>query len=163
MNYAVSFISAIFIFSVYLIFIKGKNNNSCIDKRNDVFEITDKNYANILKAANENIDSYIGLKVHVKGYVYRLINFDENQFVIARNMLISNNSQSLVVGFLCEYEKAKDFDDGTWVDIVGEIKKGDFSGDIAILKVLSITPTEKLENSFVSMPDDTYIPTLNMF
>lgn len=30
----------------------------------DVFEITTSNYTNVLKACNDNIDSYVGLKVH---------------------------------------------------------------------------------------------------
>ena len=158
-------ISFILVFTMYLIFIKMDDKMTVNDsiKKDDVFEITEKNYANILKASNDNIDSYIGLNVHLQGYVYRLINFSENQFVVARDMLISNDNQSLVIGFLSEYEKAKKFEDGTWVDVLGTIEKGDFSGPIAILKINSITQIEKPENPFVSMPDETYIPTSNMF
>ena len=129
----------------------------------EIFEITENNYANVLKASNEDIDSYVGLNVHLQGYVYRLINFDENQFVVARDMLISNDNQSLVIGFLSEYQNAKTFEDGTWVDVIGTIKKGDFAGPIAILKINSIKQIEKPENPFVCTPDETYIPTSNMF
>ena len=158
-------ISLILAFTIYLIFFKDNQSFKIDDyiKSDDIFEINEKNYANILKASNEDVDSYVGLKIHVVGYIYRLCNFEDKQFVIARDMVISNDNQYLVVGFLCEYENAKDFKDGEWVDIVGEIKKGDFAGDIAILDVISINPTEKPENSYVSMPDDTYIPTCNMF
>ena len=155
----------IFIYSVYIIFVKNNKTFTVENsiKDNEIFEITEKNYANILKASNDNIDSYIGLKVHLKGYVYRILNFKDNQFVVARDMRISNDNQYLIVGFLAEYDDAKDFEDGTWVDVVGEIKKGNFAGDIAILDIISITPTDKPEDSYVSMPDDTYIPTANMF
>ena len=159
-------IIAIFTFTVYLIFIKDNSNKIVskeIIKGSEIFELNEKNYTTILKAANENIDSYVGLKVHIQGYVYRLLNFKENQFVVARDMLISNDNQSLVVGFLSEYDKANEFKDDTWVDVVGEIKKGNFAGPIAILNIISIKQIEKPENSFVSMPDDTYIPTANMF
>ena len=158
-------IIAIFIFGVYVIFIKNNQSFTVSDtiRSNEIFEVTENNYANILKAANEDIDSYIGCKVHITGYVYRLLDFKENQFVIARNMVISEDMQSLIVGFLCEYDNAMDFEDGAWVDIVGEVKKGDFNGEIAMLNIISIERTEEPENPYVSMPDDTYIPTANIF
>ena len=160
-------ILSIFIFGVYIIFIKRPSEKFTVSdsiKSDNVFEIDEENYTNILKASNENIDSYIGVKVHLKGYVYRLLDFNKNQFVAARDMTYSkDNSNSLIVGFLCEYNKCKDFKDGEWVDIVGEIQKGDFNGEIAILNIISIERTEKPENPFVNPPDETYIPTSNMF
>ena len=159
-------ITIIFFIGVYVIFLKNNNQTLKISdsiKSDDIFEVNENNYANILKASNDDIDSYIGKKVHIIGYIYRLLDFKENQFVIARDMVISPDNQSLVVGFLSEYEKAMDFKDGTWVDIVGEIKKGYFNGDIAMLNIISIKSTQKPEKAFVSAPDDTYIPTSNMF
>lgn len=158
-------IIGIFIFGVYIIFIKNNKPVKLSDtiKGDEIFEVNESNYTNILKATNEDIDSYIGCKIHIIGYIYRLLNFSENQFVIARDMATSSNSQTLIVGFLCEYDKASDFDDGEWVDIVGEIKRGDFNGDIAILNITSINRCDKPENAIVAMPDDTYIPTANMF
>ena len=158
-------IISLFIFGIYIIFIKDNQPFKISDniKSDDIFEINENNYANILKASNEDIASYIGCKVHIIGYVYRLLNFEENQFVIARDMTISPDNQTLVVGFLCEYEKAKDFPDGAWVDITGIIQKGNFNGDIALLEILSIQETQKPENPYVKVPDDTYIPTSNMF
>ena len=149
---------SIILFTIYLIFFK--QNDSCI-KENAIIEINESNYASILKASNENIDSYVGSKLHVIGYVYRLLDFDDNQFVVARDMKVNDNGQSLVVGFLCNYSKAKNFADGTWVEIEGEIVKGNFNGDIAILKVDKIKEASKPQNIFVSPPDKTYIPVIH--
>jgi uncharacterized membrane protein YcgQ (UPF0703/DUF1980 family) len=85
---------------------------------------------------NENIDSYVGTKVKITGYIYRLIDFSDNQFVIARDMRFNNNSNSLVIGFLCESKDAHKYSDGTWVDVLGIIKKGKFNDDLAILNVI---------------------------
>ena len=162
-------IIVIFGFGVYNIFFKDKTNNNLVKvsdeiKSKEVFEITPSNYTNILKAVNEKVDDYVGCKIHFTGYVYRLLHFHDNQFVLARDMVVSNNEdQALVVGFLSTYENAKDFEDGTWVDVVGEITKGDFNGDIAIVKVTSMNKVDKPEDEFVSPPDDTYIPTSAMF
>lgn len=141
----------IFIYSVYIIFFK---HNSSIIKSDSIFELNENNYTTILKAANENIDSYIGLKVKITGYIYRLIDFEQNQFVIARDMKFNENNQSLVVGFLCNYNKASNYQDGTWVEAIGEIKKGNFNGDIAILDIISIKQIHEPQNIFVSPPDN---------
>lgn len=74
-------------------------------------------------------------------------------------MIISSNSQYVVVGFLCEFENAKDFKDDTWVNITGEITKGNYHGDMPIIKITHIENTEKPSEEYVYPPDDSYIPT----
>lgn len=160
---ALIIIIGIISFSIYIIFFNSSNDDGCGPKANNITEINEFNYTNILKAANENIDDYIGCKVKVTGYVYRLLDFDKNQFVVARDMKFGENGQSLVVGFLCSYDRASTFPDGTWVEIEGEIVKGNFNGDIAMLKVISIKEATSPQNVFVNPPDKTYIPTANMF
>ena len=90
--------------------------------------------------------------------------FDKNEFVLARDMLINENTnQSLVVGFLCTYDSAYEFKDDTWVDITGTIVKGDYYGDIAQIKVDNMFACDEPKNKFVSVPDNTYVPTSNIF
>ena len=127
---------------------------------NKIFEINSKNYTNILQTVTDDVDSYIGCKIHFIGYVYRLIDFETNEFVLARNMIINvNTSQSLVVGFLCNYDMAHKFPDNIWVDVTGTIQKGNYYGDIAIISVENMFECDKPKDDFVSMPDNTYIPT----
>ena len=150
----------VLIITIYNIFIRNNiNENSVLKvsysiKSDEIFEINSSNYTNILKATNENIDDYIGCKIHLTGYIYRLIDFKDNQFVVARDMVITPDKQSLVVGFLSNYDKAKDFK---------EISKGNFNGDIAILNVLEIKPIDEPKDKFVYPPDNSYIPTSGMF
>lgn len=151
----------ILFYSVYVIFLKP--SSTCDANQNEIIDLNETNYTNVLKSANEDIDSYVGSKVRITGYVYRLIDFDESQFVVARDMRFGENSQSLVVGFLCEYKDAPKFSDGTWVEVVGQIKKGRFNEELAILDVISIKETSKPEIIFVNPPDKTYIPTTNIF
>ena len=154
-------VSAIILFSIYIIFFK--NNDTCYPNQDEIFNLNETNYANILKAANEDVDSYIGKKVKVTGYVYRLIDFNKYQFVVARDMKYSNSAQSLIVGFLCESKNASKFSDGTWIEVVGTIKKGKLNDELAILDVISIKEVNKPESIFVNPPDDTYIPTVSIF
>ncbi len=62
-------------------------------------------------------------------------------------------------GFLCEYDKAKDFENNTWVNLTGEITKGYYYGDIPVLKILSIETCQEPEDPYVNVPSDDYIPT----
>ena len=149
-------ILCIILYSFYIIFIK--KNPTCDAKQNEIIELNETNYTNILKSANEDIDSYVGSKVKITGYVYRLIDFDKTQFVVARDMKFEKSSQSLVVGFLCESKDASKYSDGTWVEIIGKIKKGRFNSELAVLDVISIKETTKPVNLYVNPPDDTYIP-----
>ena len=91
--------------SVYKIFNYQKVNDSIPTP--DIANITSDNYTNILKSVHDNLDEYIGQKINFTGYVYRVYDFTETQFVLARNMIISSDNQTLVVGFLCNYKKCK--------------------------------------------------------
>lgn len=142
--------------SIYKTF---SNNSSIQPNLNEVYNITSTNYTNILKAVHENINTYVGQKINFSGYVYRVYDFQADEFVLARDMIVSSDMQTLIVGFLCKSEAATNFEDGTWVNITGEIKKGYYHGDIPIIEVMSIEQTTKPTDSYVYPPDDYYIPT----
>ena len=142
--------------------ISGANNNFTISDSIDgsgICKITSKSYTNILKTVHEDIDSYVGKKINFTGYIYRVSDLQDNQFVLARNMIINSSSQSVVVGFLCEYDNSKDFDNNTWVEITGEIKKGSYHGDMPIVVITDIKKVNTPSDEYVYPPNDSYIPT----
>lgn len=150
----------IFALSIYRLFICQEKIITSNDemRHSDYTEIMPSDYTNILKAVHENIDPYIGKGIKFSGYVYRVLDFSDKQFVLARDMII--DSQSYVVGFLSEYDEIHDFENGTWVEITGKISKGRYHNqDIPIIKINSINKIEKPKDAFVPAPKDTYIPT----
>ena len=156
------FMLIVFGISVYRIFFtSGKFEVNDRLEAKDITEISPENYTNILQAVHENLDSYEGMKIKFKGYVYRLIDFDEDEFVLARDMFINKEqTQSVVVGFLNQYKGAQDFKDGDWVELTGVIEKGKYHNkEIPIIKVLEIQHVNVPDNPFVMPPSDTYIPT----
>ena len=156
------FMLIVFGISVYRIFFtSGKLEINDRFIQEDVIDIHPKNYTNILQAVHENPKSYIGKEIKFTGYIYRLIDFEENQFVLARDMLINEQrTQSVVVGFLSEYKNAKDFNDGEWVELIGTIEIGKYHNkEIPIIKVKEMKKSSEPENPFVFPPDDTYIKT----
>lgn len=157
-------ISILFCISIYTIFsgsLKFKVNDEI--KSSDLTNISADNYTNILKSVHENLDDYVGKKISFTGYVYRVIDFSEDEFVLARDMLINSNSQSLIVGFLCKNKEIKNFENNTWIEISGTIEKGYYHSEIPIINVYDIKRVEKPDNTFVYPPDDTYIPTSVIF
>lgn len=152
------------IIGAYIIFTSKtenefNNSTNCMPEQKEVAEILPENYTNILQSVHKNIDTYIGQKISFSGYIYRAQGFKENQFVLARDMDIGNN-QTLIVGFLCEYEKAVSLQSKEWVKITGEITKGDYNN--STIPIVNITSLEKIpepENKTVPVPDDEYLPT----
>lgn len=143
------------------VFNKNEHNANYLNDSipsSEIAQILPQNYTNILKSVHENLDDYIGQKIAFSGYIYRLTGFSEDQFVLARDMDIGNN-QTLVVGFLCSSEKAKEFPTYTWVEITGEITKGYYNGDTPVLKIISMQKASKPENATVCVPDSSFVPT----
>ena len=136
-----------------------KNISSCMPQ-SDVSVISAKNYTNVLKTVHENIDTYVGKKIQFTGYIYRVLDLTDKQFILSRDMIISSDYQYVVVGFLCELNNAKDFKNDTWVELTGEITKGNYHGDMPIIKVTDIKVVDKPNEEYVYPPDESYIPTL---
>lgn len=145
--------------SIYRIFNDTSFRTEDSIETPEVTKIATGNYTNVLKAVHDNIENYLGMNINFSGYVYRVYDFSEDEFVLARDMVIDSNYQTLIVGFLCTYDNAKDFKDGTWVNITGTITKGDYHGSIPVIKVKEITEIETPSDEYVYPPDDFYIPT----
>ena len=129
--------------------------------QNSRIEINSNNYTDILKDSHENIDKYVGKNIKFVGYVYRLYDFNKNQFVLAREMIISSDNQAVVVGFLCDGSDssvdAAGFEDGTWVEVEGVIVKGNYHGEIPVVEVSGMRETDVPCDEFVYPPSYLYL------
>ena len=155
-------VAILFIFICYKIFHDSKlqKNNYTIPNL-EVYNITSENYANVLKAVHDDLDKYINQKIHFSGYVYRAIDFSDEEFVLARDMIVNypTSSETLIIGFLCKCDNIKNIPDNTWIEITGTIKKGIYHSEIPIIYITDLKEIEKPSDEYVYPPDDTYIPT----
>lgn len=156
----------IFIIAAYNLFLGMKNYDSENFNVQDsyfedgkIFDIPANQYTNVLKEVHDNIDDYIGKEISFVGYVYKIDYLGKNQFVLARNMIINSASQSVVVGFLSEYEKINEIENLCWVKIHGTITKGNLAGEIPVIQITSLQKTDRPRDEFVYPPDDTYVQT----
>lgn len=150
-----------FSISIFRIFnkISEVTGNSNLVNSLEIIEINPNNYTNVLKAIHDAINSYIGKKIHFIGYVYRVFDLADNQFVLARNMIISSDNKAVVVGFLCNCDKAKGFENDTWVEATGTITKGNYHGEMPIIEIEEINQVDAPTDEFVYPPDDSFVPT----
>lgn len=125
----------------------------------DVYQITPNNYTNILNSVHNDIDTYLGQRISFSGYVYRVYDLKDTEFVLARDMIVSSDFQTVVVGFLCSLDNANEFTNGTWVQITGKITKGYYHGDIPVIEIENIKNVDKPKDELVYPPDNLYIPT----
>ena len=147
-----------FSISIYKIFYKSINKSSNVTS-SDIIDVSSKNYTNVLKAVHDDLDSYIGKKIHFTGYIYRILDFSDTQFVLARNMIISSDNKVVVVGFLCNYKESMNFKNDSWVDVKGVITKGNYHGNVPIIEIEEIKEAECPTDELVYPPDDSFIPT----
>lgn len=95
--------------------------------------------------------------------MYRVSDFTSTQFVIARDMIISSDLQTLVVGFLCNCKDVSNLPDKTWIEITGTITRGDYHGDIPVIEISELKQVEKPAEFYVYPPDENYVPTAVLF
>ncbi len=142
--------------------IKNDEANVFVDDKilsNDIAVLTPENYTNILKTVHNDIDTYIGQKISFTGYVYRVSDINENEFILARDMKISSN-ETVIVGFLCFFNNAKEFENYTWVNITGTIEKSKYKNeDIPRVNIEHMEKTDIPENPIVNIPNDFFVPT----
>ena len=146
------------IFIVYKLYKQSIDH--CESSFNNITEITNQNYSNILQMVHNDLDSYIGQKIKYSGFIYRVYDLNQDQFILGRNMIISSDFQTVVIGFLSHYSKSIEFCDGLWVELEGTITKGNYHGEeIPILEITKIKEINKPNDEYVYPPDENYIPT----
>lgn len=134
------------------------NPSNNISKDN-INVLTTRNYTNVLKTVHSDLDTYVGKKIQFTGFVYRLYDFSNEQFVPGRQMIVSSDMQAVVVGFLCHLNGADKYKDGCWVEIEGTITKGEYHGAIPVIEIEGIKEVKTPSDEYVYPPEETYIPT----
>lgn len=142
---------AITAFAIYKIFC-FTDDADIFSNVSSVQEISSEEYTNFLKDCHENIQNYVGKSFKITGYVYRMPDFNGNQFVLSRTMIINEANSAVVVGILSNCQTASSFSDGDWVTVTGTIIKGNYKGEMPILEIKEITKCNRPEDEYVYPP-----------
>lgn len=154
--FIVIFLCGIIGYKIYKASIKTNDDINL----NSLAELNNENYSSVLKMVHDDIDSYIGQKIKFSGFVYRVYDLENEQFILGRNMIISSDFQTVIVGFLCNYKNAVKFKDYTWIELEGTITKGTYHDSyIPILNITNIKEIDKPSDEYVNPPDNNYVST----
>ncbi len=99
-----------------------------------------------------NAPRYKGKNVRVRGIVYRASNVPGGYFVISRRAMTCCADDIAVVGILVKTPEEKNFVDGEWVEVCGEIiseKQSAYKGTGPVLVAREISSTEKADSDLV--------------
>jgi len=108
------------------------------------------NYVRWIQEIYDNIEKYIGKKIQVSGFVFKEEQFEDNEFVSARMMMVCCAADMQPIGFLCRYDKAAELKVDTWIRVYGTITKGEFNGNvIPVIEADKVENTEKPEFDYV--------------
>ena len=93
---------------------------------------------------------YGGEKIEIVGFVFKESGFKQNEFVIARLMMVCCAADMQPVGLLCKYDRASELELDSWVKINGIIKYEEMNGDkVPVIEVESLENVDKPENEFL--------------
>lgn len=108
-----------------------------LSAKNNIIQVTANNYPKILDEVHSNIDKYIGKQISVSGYVYVQDDFQKENFVIAQNVILGN--ETLIIGFLCENLTKNYVEPFENVTVIGKIEKCIYNGlQYPIIKIEKI-------------------------
>ena len=128
----------------------GMNDNSIFTNSNIDnidYQLNDENFVETLEKIHNSLDENIGKTVSVKGFVYILPDFNDNIFVCGR--YLTTDSETQVAGFLCQKDEAASIVENEWVEVTGTIIKGEYNGDVPVIRINKINKIIAPANTYV--------------
>lgn len=113
--------------------------------------VSDEQFYPWLSEIFTNKDSYEGVTITIKGFVFRdTATMTENEFVPARLLMYCCAADLSPCGIVCEYDGASALEADTWVTVTGLIHVGEYQGEKQpVVTVTSVSPAEKPQDEYV--------------
>lgn len=142
---------------IYIDEYSDAENKNIIESNRNELQLIDEtiimdndNYVRWIQEIYENIEKYNGKKIQVSGFVFKDEQFEDNEFVSARMMMVCCAADIQPIGFLCRYDNAAELKVDTWIRVYGTIEKGEFNGNvIPVIEADKVENTEKPEFDYV--------------
>lgn len=114
-------------------------------------EVTDDLFYPWLSEIFTNMHRYEGAAIQIKGFVFKdPQTMTSSEFVPARLLMYCCAADLSPCGILCEYDKASELKEDTWVTVTGVIHIGKYQGqDDPQITVTGISPAEKPQEEYV--------------
>lgn len=98
-----------------------------------------------------NMNKYEGVQITIKGFVFKDSgSMESNEFIPARLLMWCCSADLSPCGIVCEYDKAAELKENTWVTVTGVIHIGQHKGqDEPQITVTSVSPADKPQEEYV--------------
>lgn len=131
----------------------GTISNPKLDISNNIIKVSSKNFVSSLDEIISNCAKYEGNSIEITGFIYndKNLNLTNNQFIIARYMMVCCAADMQIAGLRCQYINIENsLDLNTWVKISGKIKNDSYESNPDPLILI-----DKIEID--SNPDTSYV------
>lgn len=101
----------------------------------------------------DNLDRYLGKAVKFVGMVLKPKEFPQNYFVPGRMAMTCCADDMAFLGFACEYDKAYELVEKSWVEVTATVDKEyrpEFRAEGPVLRAVSVVATKKPKDEIIS-------------
>lgn len=119
-------------------------------KSSDLIVVNDDDFAAWYMDTYEHMKDYNGKKVQLKGQVFRINAFKDDQFVLMRRAMVCCAADVQPIGFLCVFDDAHHWKDDQWILVTAVIRIEEYQGEMMpALYATDIIPAEQPVNEYV--------------
>ena len=101
----------------------------------------------------DNLGRYLGKTVRFVAMVLKPKDFPKNYFVPGRMAMTCCADDMAFLGFACEYDKADELTEKSWVEITATVDKeyrAEYKGEGSVLRAVSVTTAKKPKDDIIS-------------
>lgn len=120
-------------------------------RNSGLINVTEDNFKIVNNETYMFPEKYAGKEITMLGFVYKEADMLPGQFALGRYVITCCSADAFFTGFLCEYKNAADFEEGSWLNIRGTIKIGQYKG--SRIPVVAVTTVNKAAGE----PENPYV------
>jgi putative membrane protein len=119
-------------------------------RRAQQITVDEDNFSLATGEINMYPDKYAGKEITMLGFVFKDKSYPPQQFGLLRYVVSCCSADAVPDGFLCEYARASELSEGSWLKIHGTLQMGEYENEIIpVIKVTSISRVQEPKNPYV--------------
>lgn len=128
----------------------NKSQDSSLKLQGDTIVVEDNNFVKWVQEIYNNPEKYNGKKITVTGFVFKDKQFNSNEFVPARLMMVCCAADMTPVGLKANYNNASELQQDSWFKFSGVIVNSKYDGQqTPVINIESIEKTQKPKYEYV--------------
>ncbi len=116
----------------------------------DELIIDSENFLTAIDDICVNLNSYVGKKVQIYGFVYREAGMQPGEYVVGRYLMSCCTADLSIAGLLCYSQDGDSLRSDDWISIEGTVEEGDYDGStLPRVRVTGIKSIPKPADEYV--------------